>query len=369
MSPRIRNIDAVFVDLPVRPPHGFSGSSLSRQSMVIVRVNDGDGLQGIGEGVTPGAWWSGESVESIKLMIDGCLAPAVCELPDASPQAAMRAMDRRVAHNRFAKAAVEMALWDLLGKRHGLSVAGLLGGRAHDKLPITWALSAEDHPSVLAEAEAMAATGYQGFKFKVGAQPAPADVARVTAIRNKLPAGVSTVADPNGAWDEYTASVSIGRLAAAGVDIIEQPVPGWNRAAMTRLRRRAGMRLMADEGAQTPQDMIGLVTDEAADSVSLKLPKAGGLAQAVAMANIGVAGGIDLYGGSTLESSVGAAASAQLYSTWAGVIGCELVGPLLLREDVVKTPLEYRDGELTVPTGPGLGVELDEDAVAFHARR
>jgi muconate cycloisomerase len=87
------------------------------------------------------------------------------------------------------------------------------------------------------------------------------------------------------------------------------------------------------------------------------------------MASIGVAGGIDLYGGSTLESSVGAAASVQVYSTWPDVIGCELVGPLLLLEDVVTAPLRYQDGQLTVPVGPGLGVELDEDAVTFHARR
>jgi muconate cycloisomerase len=369
MSVRVRNVDAVIVDLPVRRPHGFSTAAMSGQSVVIVRIADSDGLQGIGEGVTPGPWWSGESVESIKLMIDGCLAPAVCELPDASPHTAMRAMDRRVAHNRFAKAAVEVALWDLLGKRYGLCVAELLGGRAHQNLPITWALSAEDRPSVVEEAEARAAEGYRGFKFKMGAQAAAADVARVAAIRSKLPADVSTVADPNGAWDEHTAAVSIDGLAASGIDIVEQPVAGWNRAAMKRLRHRCGTRLMADEGAQTPHDMIGIVTHEAADSVSLKLPKAGGLSQAVAMASIGVAGGIDLYGGSTLESSVGAAASAQVYSTWRDLIGCELVGPLLLREDIVTTPLRYEGGKLTVPTGPGLGVQLDDDAVAFHVRR
>ncbi|HEY1824174.1 MAG TPA: muconate/chloromuconate family cycloisomerase [Trebonia sp.] len=365
----MHSVDAVIVDLPMRRSHGFSAASMSKQSVVLVRIHDSDGLQGIGEGVTPGPWWSGESVESIKLMIDRFLAPAVCELRDATPHGAMRAMDQRVAHNRFAKAAVEMALWDLVGKRCGLSVAELLGGRAHRSLPITWALSAEDGPAVLEEAEARAAEGYRGFKFKMGAQPAAADVARVAAIRNKLPADVSTVADPNGAWDEHTAAVSINGLAASGIDIVEQPVAGWNRAAMKRLRRRCGIRIMADEGAQTPHDMIGIVTDEAADSVSLKLPKAGGLAGAVAMASIGVAGGIDLYGGSTLESSVGAAASVQVYSTWPDVIGCELVGPLLLLEDVVTAPLRYQDGQLTVPVGPGLGVELDEDAVTFHARR
>jgi muconate cycloisomerase len=281
----------------------------------------------------------------------------------------MQAMDRCAAHNRFAKAAVEMALWDVLGKRAGLSLAELLGGTSHASLPITWALSADDSTAVAEEAEQKAEEGYLGFKFKMGAMPAEEDVARVRAIREKLSADIRTVVDPNGAWDEYTAGRSLQALGAAGIDIAEQPIAGWNIAGLARLRRCSTLRLMADESVQTTHDVTRVVRHHAADSVSLKIPKAGGVERAGAMADIAVAGGIALYGGSTLESSIGTAASAQLFATWPNLLGCELVGPLLLQEDIVTEPVQYKSGRLQVPVGPGLGVTLDEEKARLYARR
>ena len=369
MSAALESITATIIDLPTRRPHGLATTTMGSQSLVIVQARSGDGLVGIGEGVTPGGpWWGGESIEGIKLMIDGYLAPAVLKLDNPYPGTAMHAMDRYVAGNPFAKAAVEMALWDLLGKRAGLSIAQLLGGPEHATLPITWALSAEDAPKVADEAVTKLAEGYRGFKFKMGAIDAGPDIARVAAIRQKLPDDVLTVADPNGAWDEHTARLGLHALAESGIAVAEQPVSGWNKDALARLRGSAPIRVLADESAQTVQDMMILARSTSADSVSLKVPKAGGISRAAAMATIAIAGGIDLYGGSTLESSIGAAASAQLFSTWPRLLACELVGPQLLVDDIVVEPIRYRDGRLEVPTGPGLGVDLDQEKVRFYAR-
>jgi muconate cycloisomerase len=370
MSEALKSIITTIVDLPTRRPHGFANATMARQSLVIVEVRSGDGLVGIGEGVTPGGpWWGGESVEGIKLMIDTYLAPAVLRLDNPYPGPAMQAMDRHVAGNSFAKAAVEMALWDLLGKRAGLSVAELLGGPEHATIAITWALSAEDAPKVADEACAKLAEGYRGFKFKMGAIDADQDVARVGAILEKVPEDIFAVADPNGVWDEHTARLSLPVLAASGIDVAEQPVPGWNIGALARLRGCAPIRVLADESAQTVQDTIALGRLMAADSVSLKVPKCGGIGRAAAMAKIALASGIDLYGGTTLESSIGTAASAQLFATWPRVIACELIGPQLLEDDIVVEPIRYHDGQLEVPVGPGLGVALDREKVQFYARR
>jgi muconate cycloisomerase len=370
MSEALESITTTIVDLPTRRPHGFANTTMGYQSLVIVEVRSGDGLAGIGEGVTPGGpWWGGESIEGIKLMIDSYLAPAVLRLNNPYPRTAMQAMDRHVADNSFAKAAVEMALWDLLGKRAGLSVAELLGGPVHATFAITWALSAEDAPKVTDEAVAKLAEGYRGFKFKMGAINAGQDIARVAAIREKLPEDIFTVADPNGVWGEYTARLGLRALATSGIDVIEQPVPGWNIDALARLRGYAPIQVLADESARTVQDAMALGRSMATDSVSLKVPKAGGIGRAEAMAKIAVASGIDLYGGSTLESSIGAAASAQLFATWPRVLACELVGPQLLKDDIVVEPIRYRDGQLEVPVGPGLGVDLDQEKVKFYARR
>lgn len=369
MSIRLAHITTTIVDLPTRRPHGFSTTTMSKQSLVIVRAHTVDGLEGLGEGVTPGGpWWSGESVETMKVMIDTYLAPIVLSLADASPRAATQAMNRVAARSRFAKAAVEMALWDLAGKAAGVSVATMLGGALRAEVPITWALSATDAPTILADAEARMDEGYSSFKFKMGALPVNEDVARVVNVVEKLPPATSLVVDPNGSWDEHGAARGLAALSAAGVDVAEQPIAGWNVVGLRRLRDGTPMRMMADESAQAPDEMSRLVCLGAVDSVSLKIPKAGGIGSAAAMAEIAAAGGVAVYGGSTLEGSIGAAAGVQLYSTWPDLLGCELVGPALMTEEIVTEPLTYRDGMLRVPTGPGLGVELDEERFRFRAR-
>lgn len=363
-------LETTIVDLPTTREHAFATSTLRQRSLVIVQLRS-EGLIGIGEGVVPGPWWAGESAETMKLVIDKLLAPSLSELSALAPRAGLAAMHRAVSGNHFAKAAVEMALWDLTGKRFGCSIADLLGGACRTDIPITWSISAaveDDCTSALAEAEQRAGEGFGAFKFKMGALAVDDDIAYVTQVREKLADVATIVVDPNGAWDEPTALRALRELAANGVRIAEQPVPRWNVSALARLRQSLDMIVMADESAQSSHDMADLLRRDAVTAVSVKLPKAAGLLQAAAMADIAIAGGIAVYGGTTMESSIGAAASAQLYSVWPTLLGCELVGPLLLREEVVTEPICYRAGRLQVPSGPGLGIDLDDDKLRFYAR-
>jgi muconate cycloisomerase len=367
-------LTSTIVDLPTRRRHAFATAIMARQSLVIVELHH-DGLTGIGEGVVPGGpWWSGESVETIKLMIDTYLAPALHNAAHLAPLPAIAAMNRAVAGNHFAKSAVEMALWDLVGQRTGVPLAELLGGAHRRQMPIIWALSAadDDGAQMLAEAEQRSGEGFGGFKFKMGAREVSDDVDRVIRICEKLPEHATVVVDPNGSWDEIDAAWALGRLAGEGVSIAEQPVAGWNLGALARLRGQpstAALTIMADESAQSDHDIVELIRTEAVSAVSIKIPKGAGIAAAAAMAATAVAGGVALYGGSTLESSIGAAASAALYATWPSMLGCELVGPLLLGDEVVTTPLTYQHGSLQLPTGAGLGVTLDKDKLNFYARQ
>lgn len=364
------HLEATIVDLPTCRDHTFATTTLRQRSLVIVQLRH-DGLTGIGEGVVPGPWWAGESAETMKLIIDRYLRPSLSELPSLAPRTGLAAMNRAVSGNHFAKAAVEMALWDLAGKRFGCSLADLLGGSCRSDIPITWAISAaidDDCTTALAEAERRAGEGFGAFKFKMGALAVDDDVAYVTQIREKLADLATIVVDPNGAWDESTALRALRQLGAAGVQIAEQPVPRWNLTGLARLRHSLDMIVMADESAQSSHDMAELLRKDAVTAVSVKLPKAAGVLQAAAMADTAIAGGIAVYGGMTMESSIGAAASAQLYSVWPELLGCELVGPLLLREEVVTEPLCYRAGRLQVPAGPGLGIDIDDDKLRFYAR-
>ena len=138
---------------------------------------------------------------------------------------------------------------------------------------------------------------------------------------------------------------------------------------MRRLTERFAISIMADEPIETVADAFAFARANAADAFSLKLGKHGGLNNTRKVAAVAEAAGISLFGGTMLESGIGTAASAQLFSTlpklhW----GCQLFGPLLFKDGIVATRPDYRDFQLIVPQGPGFGVTLDEDKLAHYRR-
>jgi len=156
-------------------------------------------------------------------------------------------------------------------------------------------------------------------------------------------------------------------LADAGCELVEQPVA--STAALNRLVRRFPVALMADESLTGPESAFEIAKTKGADVFAVKIEQSGGLFNAQRVAAIADTAGIELYGGTMLEGAVGTVASAHVFSTFANLQwGTELFGPLLLTEEILATPLDYSDFELTVPDGPGLGVELDEDRLKFFAR-
>jgi muconate cycloisomerase len=282
----------------------------------------------------------------------------------------MQRIGRIAVGNHFAKCAVETALLDAMGKRCGLPVSELLGGRLRDRLPVLWTLASGDTQRDIAEAQDMLARRrHNAFKLKIGKRTLADDVAHVAAIKRALGDEASIRVDVNQAWDEVTARRGIAMLADAGVDLVEQPIARANRAGMARLTARAGVAIMADEALKGPEDAYGFARDAAANVFAVKIAQSGGLTPAKAVGAIAEAAGIALYGGTMLEGGVGTIASAHLFSTFPTLaFGTELFGPLLLTEEILATPLDYADFSLAVPQTPGLGITLDEDAVA-HFRR
>jgi len=189
----------------------------------------------------------------------------------------------------------------------------------------------------------------------------------VAAIRKALPDMASVRVDVNMAWREREARNAIAALSDAGCVLVEQPVGGV--APLARLTRVSPIAMMADEVLVGPESALEAVTAHAADVFSIKIEQAGGLFAAAKVIAIAETAGIGVYGGTMLEGPIGTIAAAQLM---AGVKdlqwGTEFFGPLLLTEEILATPLDYSDFELTVPQGPGLGIELDEDRVAFFVR-
>ena len=368
----INEIKSTIVDVPTVRKHKLSSLSVTAQSYVIVELLLGNGLVGIGEAATLGGpRWSEESVESIKATIDTYLAPALIGSAADRFEAARVRMDEAAKRNNAAKGAIDSALFDAVGKTLGVRAVQLLGGVVRERVPVLWTLASGDPVQEIDEAEKKIAAGLHNiFKVKIGAQPPEADMARMRRLASALEGRASLIVDANQAWDETTALRCLPVLAEIGVTLIEQPLPAWNILGMARLRTRSTVPLMADECVFSTHDMLDVVRAGAADVVSLKLVKHGGLLAMRDVATVAQAAGIGLYGGCLLESSIGAAAHLQVFAALPDLAwGCEHFGPQILTGDLVTEPLHFEDFHIHLPIGPGLGVTLDPEQLRRYARQ
>lgn len=368
----IERIETVIVDLPTIRPHKLAMHTMQHQTLVIIRLHCSDGVQGIGEATTIGGLsYGNESPESIKQNIDSHLAPVLVGQDAANINAAMLRLDKIAKGNTFAKSGIESALLDAQGKRLGLPVSELLGGRVRDSLEVAWTLASGDTAKDIAEAERMLdLRRHRIFKLKIGANALEQDLKHVVAIKKALGERASVRVDVNQGWDESQAIRGCRVLGDNGIDMIEQPIARINRSGQVRLNQRSPAPIMADESIESVEDAFSLAAIGAASVFALKIAKNGGPRAVLRTAQIAEAAGIALYGGTMLEGSVGTLASAHAFVTlnkltWA----TELFGPLLLTEEIVTEAPVYRDFHLEVPRTPGLGLTLDEERVKRFARR
>lgn len=365
----IERVETFLVDLPTIRPHQLSMATMNGQTLMLVRLYCSDGTVGVGEGTTIGGLaYGAESPEGMKLAIDTYFAPLLVGADASHVPAIMAKLDKAIRDNRFAKCAVETALFDALGQRTGLPVSQLLGGRVRESLPVAWTLASGDTAKDIDEAERMLAQRRHNiFKLKIGRRAVADDVAHVAAIKKALGDRAAVRVDVNMAWSELQAQHGLAALADAGCELAEQPVA--TSEALARLKGRYPIAIMADESLTGPASAFALARVAGADVFAVKIEQSGGLRAAQQVAAIADAAGIALYGGTMLEGAVGTVASAHVFATirdlqW----GTELFGPLLLTEEILAQPLQYQDFQLAVPTAPGLGIALDEDRVQFFRR-
>ena len=371
MNARITSVEAILVDLPTIRAHQLSMATMQKQTMVVIRLRSSDGIEGIGEATTIGGLSYGEeSPEGIKLTIDTYLAPALVGQDATNINAAMLKLNKVARGNRFAKSGIETALLDAQGKRLGVPVYSLLGGAARETLPVLWTLASGDTHRDIEEAEMLLAERrHNVFKLKIGRRSVRDDVAHVSKIKAALGDRAKVTVDVNQSWNEVEAALGIAALEAAGIDLIEQPTPREQRGALARLAARFIVPIMADEGISGPEDALDLVREACADVFALKIAKSGGIYGMMRAAAIADAAGVLLYGGTMLEGSIGSIASAHGFSALPQLAwGTELFGPLLLKDDIVTVRPQYRDFELHLPEGPGLGLKIDEEKLAFYRR-
>ena len=368
----IESVTSTLLDIPTVRSHTLANTFVTMQNYVLVKVRLQNGVEGYGEAATLGGpRWSEESVEAIKANIDTYLAPAVIgHRADLFVQLETR-LRAAAKRNNAAKGAMESAFFDAVGKSLNLPVTALLGGRVVDRFPVVWTLGLGDADREIAEGEEkLARRLHKTFKVKVGAKSPKEDLNRLRRLAREFEGRADLIVDANQAWDETTSIRLLPELAELKIHLLEQPVAAWNIGAMSRLRLlQQRPPLMADECVFDEHDMLAVVTASAADAISLKLVKHGGLLALKRVGAIAEAAGVGLYGGCLLESSVGAAAHLQAFATFSELRwGVEHFGPQILTDEFVETPLRYEDYNVLLPQGPGMGVNIDQDKVRRFSR-
>ncbi|WP_094567941.1 muconate/chloromuconate family cycloisomerase [Ignatzschineria sp. F8392] len=372
LTDRIAKIETLIVDLPTIRGHQLSMTTMTTQSSVIVKIYTEGGVLGLGEAATIGGLSYGpESPEGMQLTIDQYIAPLLIGQSIASIKALKVRMAQNIRGNYFAKNAVETALFDIQGKILNVPISTLLGGKVQDHLSVLWVLASGDTEKDIIEAKEMIASGrHKDFKLKIGRRPVKEDVAHVIAIKEALGEESMVTVDVNQAWSEAEAIVGMQLLQDAGIDLVEQPLAQHEIAAQASLSERFNIPILADESVGLPYEGFNIAKIAGARAFALKTAKSGGMLGVLALAEVAQAAGIGLYGGTMLEGSIATSAAIQAYSTlprleW----GTELFSPLLLKDDIVVEPLQYRDYGVEVADKPGLGLELDEDKMKFYRRK
>lgn len=368
----IQKVESRILDVPLIRPHGFATTTSTEQHILLVSVHLENGVIGYGEGVVPGGpWWGGESVETMKALVDGYLAPVLIGRAVSELAGIMVDLERVVARARYAKAAVDVAMHDAWARSLNVPVRDLLGGTVRDRVDVTWALGVLPLDVAVAEIEErIEEFGNRSFKLKMGAGDPAEDTRRVAELAREVGDRVSLRIDINARWDRRTALHYLPILAEAGVELFEQPTPADDLETLREITRRTNVSVMADESVWTPAEALAVVKAQAADVIALKTTKHGGLLESKKIAAIAEAGGLACHGATSLEGPIGTAASLQFVaSTKAITYGTELFGPQLLKDTYIVQEFEYKDGQVAIPQGPGLGVDVDMDKVNFYTRK
>ena len=362
--PLITAVEPMLVAVPLNAPtHGVHGIVTTQRS-ALVRIVSDDGQEGWGN-VDPTTGYSASSVDDVVIAM-GRLGGVLKGADALNAHRALARMDGELTESFEAKAAIEMALFDLAGRVLGVPVTTLLGGRVRDEIRFNAWIGTVAPERAAHEAAGWAARGFRSAKIKLDGV-ADVGVARVAAVREAVGQDFALRVDFNESLRRDEAPAFIRRLEPYALMLVEQPIARDDIPGLAEIRRAIGIPLMADESVTDGASLIEIIRRGAADLVKVKLMKQGGFLRTRAMIDCAAAAGLRVVVGHGFGLTPSTLAEVALAAVSEAVIdGCEAVGPLKMAADVVTEPARLEAGVLRLSDRAGLGVTIDPTAVARH---
>jgi muconate cycloisomerase len=343
-----------FFKTPVRPS-------------IMVRLTDENGVQGWGQSV-PIETWTYETVESVETTLRRYLAPAVLGAEPSDLAAIHERMDRAIRPSfsvgqPLCKAAVDLACYDLWGKQTNRSVSELLGGARQGQVKLSWTVQSPTLTDAESQLALARAQGYDNFNIKIGYPQTPDyDLELVRMVCSFAPDGFHW-ADANTSYDVETALAMAPKLADAGLEGLESPLPPNLIRGYRTLTRQGALPILMDEGIISPVEVAEFIALEMLEGIAMKVARCGGLWNASRIVTLLRDSNLLVFASGLTDPDLSLAASVHLFA-WAGLdVPAALNGPQYIAGRGTTDPSFRANGDMIrVPAAPGLGITLDERA-------
>ena len=353
---KITEVRLGLISVPLRVPFKTALRSVSSVEDVIVEIHTDTGAVGYGEAPPTGVI-TGDTTGAIIGAIRDHIAPAILGRDLDEFEDLTAAVQKALVHNTSAKAAVDMALWDLLGQKYSAPVYRMLGG-ARSNIVTDITISVNPPEEMARDARTAIQRGYDCLKVKVGKEPEK-DIARLSAIRGAVPKETCIRIDANQGWTPKEAVRILNGMQEKGLDLefVEQPVKAHDFEGLKYVTERSYVPVLADESVFSPADALRIMQTGAADLVNIKLMKCGGITNALRIASAAEVYGVECMIGCMLEAKISVNAAVELACAKKIITKVDLDGPVLCSEDHILGGAVFDEKNITVSDAPGMGIQ------------